>query len=38
MDMVEKYLEVKQDNLWNFINTEGKLISNQWFDDINRKR
>lgn len=38
MDMVEKYLEVKQDNLWNFLKVDGTLLSNQWFDDFNRNR
>lgn len=36
--MVERYLEVKQDNLWNFLKLDGTLLSNQWFDDFNRNR
>ena len=34
MDIVEKYLEVKQDNLWNFLKVDGTLLSNLWFDKV----
>lgn len=31
---IELFTKVKLDDKYNFINTEGQLVSNQWFDSV----